>query len=82
LASLHPFVRQPHAGKVDGMKTPQQSKIPITEFKKLLGTAASRLSESEIEYLRDWEERLADIFFDWWLRKRNSRPEVAGLPEE
>lgn len=82
LASLTPFAQQRQAGKVGGVETSHQSKIPIPEFKKLLGTAASGLSESEIEYLRDWEDRLADIFFDWWLRKRNSRPEVAELPEE
>ena len=36
LASLPPFVRPGHAGKVDGMKTPQQlSREAIEEFKAL-----------------------------------------------
>jgi hypothetical protein len=64
------------------MEAQQQSKIPIPEFKKLLGTAAAGLSESEIERLRDLEDRLADIVFAAWLRNRNSQPEVAELPKE
>jgi len=63
------------------VKAPRPAKIPIGEFKELLGVAASGLSDSEIEDLRDWEDRLADIVFDWWLRKRNSPPEMAELPE-
>jgi hypothetical protein len=81
LASQTVFVRQGQAGKVDGMKTSQQSKIPIPEFRKLLGSAASGLSDSEIEHLRDLEDRLADIVFDSWLRNRNSQPGVAKLSE-
>jgi hypothetical protein len=55
--------------------------IPINEFKKLLGTAASGLSDAEIEHIRNLEVRLADIIFDVWLRKRNSQPEIAKKPE-
>jgi len=51
--------------------------IPLHEFKKLLGTAAADLSDAEIERLRDLEDRLADILFDAWLRKRNQQPDVA-----
>jgi hypothetical protein len=61
------------------METPQQPKIPISEFKKLLGSAAAGLSDSEIERLRDLEDRLADIVFDSWLRKRNPQPGTAEL---
>ena len=63
------------------MKTSQQSKISITEFKKLLGSVASGLSDSEIERLRDLEDRLADIVFDSWLRKRNPQLGMAELSE-
>jgi hypothetical protein len=59
---------------VNGVETSQQPKIPISEFKKLLGSAASGLSDSEIERLRDLEDRLADIVFDSWLRNRNPQP--------
>jgi hypothetical protein len=63
------------------MKTSQQSKISITEFQKLLGSVASELSDSEIERLRDLEDRLADIVFDSWLRKRNPQSGTAELSE-
>lgn len=55
--------------------------IPIHEFKKLLGAAATDLSDVEIERLRDLEDRLADILFDAWLRKRNQQPDVAKKSE-
>jgi hypothetical protein len=55
--------------------------IPLHEFKKLLGTAALGLSDAEIERLRDMEDRLADIIFDAWLRKRNQQPDVAKKSE-
>ena len=51
--------------------------IPLHEFKKLLGAAAADLSDAEMERLRDLEDRLADILFDAWLRKRNQQPDVA-----
>jgi len=63
------------------METSRQPKIPIAEFKKLLGPAAAELSDSEIERLRDLEDRLADIVFDSWLRNRNSQPGVAKVSE-
>ena len=55
--------------------------IPFHEFKKLLGPAASGLSNAEIERLQDLEIRLADIIFDAWLRKRNQSPDVANKSE-
>lgn len=39
------------------------------------------MSEVEIERIRDIEDRLADIIFDTWLRKRNSQAKVAEAPE-
>jgi hypothetical protein len=68
--------------KVSGVEISGQSKISIPEFKKLLGSAAAGLSDAEIERVRDLEDRLADIIFDSWLRKRNSPPGVAKLSEE
>jgi len=68
--------------KVSDVESSRQPKIPIQEFKKLLGPAASGLSDSEIERLRDLEDRLADIVFDSWLRNRNSQPELAKLSEQ
>jgi hypothetical protein len=66
---------------VGGMETSQRSKIPIPKFKKLLGPAASGLSDSEIEHLRDLEDRLADIVFDSWLRNRNPQQIMVKLSE-
>lgn len=51
--------------------------IPLHEFKKLLGNTASGLSDADVERLRDLEDRLADIVFDAWLRKRNAPPKMA-----
>lgn len=55
--------------------------IPLSEFKKLPGIAALGLSDAEIERLRDMQDRLADIVFDAWLRKRNPPPELAKPTE-
>jgi hypothetical protein len=63
------------------VETPQQSKIPLPEFKKLLGSAAADLSDSEIERLRDLEDRLADIVFDSWLRNHNPHSKMAKISE-
>ena len=55
--------------------------IPLSEFKKLPGIAALGLSDADIERLRGIEDRLADIVFDAWLRKRNPPAELAEPPE-
>jgi hypothetical protein len=51
--------------------------IPLEEFKKSLGSIADTLTEEEILALREKLDRLADIVFDMWLRKRNG----PGKPE-
>lgn len=56
--------------------------IPFLEFKKLLGDAGTILSNEEVESIRDTEERLADILFDSWLRKRNSPAEIVKSDEK
>ena len=55
--------------------------IPLSEFKKLPGIAALGLSDADIERLRGIEDRLADIVFDAWLRKRNPPAELAKPPK-
>jgi hypothetical protein len=80
-ASIAVFKCFLRGSKVSDVKAPHQHKIPISEFKKLLGSAASGLSDSEIERLRDLEDRLADIVFDSWLRNRNPQPDMAKLSE-
>jgi hypothetical protein len=56
--------------------------IPFLEFKKLLGDTGTILSNEEVESIRDTEERLADILFDSWLRKRNSPAEIVKSDEK
>jgi hypothetical protein len=51
--------------------------IPLEEFKKSLGPLADTLSEAEILALREQLDRLADVVFDMWLRKRNGPNEPA-----
>jgi hypothetical protein len=48
-------------------------KIPCVEFRRLLGKAATGLSDAEVERMRDWSDRMADFVFDYWLRKRNGK---------
>ena len=45
--------------------------IPLPDFKRILGSTANNLSDKQIEAIRDAQDRLADIFFDSWLRERN-----------
>jgi hypothetical protein len=49
----------------------------LEEFKKSLGPIADTLSEEEILALREQLDRLADIVFDSWLRKRNGPDDPA-----
>ena len=57
-------------------------KIPVREFRKLLGKAAIGLSDAEVEHMRDLADRFANIVFDAWLRERNSPPNVVELPND
>jgi hypothetical protein len=41
------------------------------EFKKALGQAAENYTEQQLEWLRDFCDRFADLFFDAWLSGRN-----------
>jgi hypothetical protein len=82
LACLPPFIQHSYTDNVSRVKTPESFQIPLPEFRKLLGEAAIDLSDAELEKLREWEERFADIFFDWWLRKRNREVGLPESPEE
>jgi hypothetical protein len=64
------------------MESRPDQKMPLSEARKLLGEAGVGLSDAEIEYLRDWAERFADLFFDWWLRNRKSWPQLAETAEK
>jgi hypothetical protein len=64
------------------MQKSPDPKIPLVEFKKLLGTLASGRSEAEIEQMREIEYRLANIIFDSWLRNRKRPPELAEISDK
>ena len=46
--------------------------IPSNEFKNHLGPLAEKLTEEQIENLRQLEDKLADLFFDSWLENINA----------
>jgi hypothetical protein len=45
--------------------------ITLPDFKKLLGPYGESLSDEKIEQLFAMEQKIADIFIDQWLEKRN-----------
>jgi len=47
--------------------------IALEEFKDSLGPLASSLTPEEIIKLRDLEDRIADVVFDGWIKKRRIR---------
>jgi hypothetical protein len=46
--------------------------LEFDEFKKSLGDEADGFSDEELEHVRDVGYKLADAFFEQWLRKRNA----------
>lgn len=46
--------------------------VGLEEFKKALGDKAKHLSEPEILKIRELQDKLADSYFDMWLKKRNN----------
>ena len=47
--------------------------ISLPEFRKLLSPAADALSDEEVGRIREAEYQLAEVIFEFWLRKKNSR---------
>lgn len=52
--------------------------ISLPQFKTLLGPLAQKLTDEQVECLRDMEYQFADAIFEKWLRERNSYPQ--GVP--
>lgn len=46
--------------------------IPFEDYKRLLGSSAQGMSDAEIEQLRNLHYEWADMFFDGWLKSKNS----------
>lgn len=45
--------------------------IALADFKKALGTLNEELSEEEILKLRENQDKMAEVFFDLWLKTTN-----------
>lgn len=41
--------------------------IPFNKFKTILGKSGSQMTDEEIKQLRDFQDKLADSLFDFWL---------------
>ena len=46
--------------------------VSFAEFKHALGPAAKKYTDLQIEEMRRVCDRLADAFFDAWLREKNT----------
>lgn len=45
--------------------------LSAEQFKEALGSAAEKYSEDQLEWMRLFCDRFADLFFTSWLRGRN-----------
>ena len=50
----------------------EATELSFDDFKKSLGLGANKYSDEEIERMRIICDRIADLFFDSWLNKKNS----------
>ncbi|MEK7113464.1 MAG: hypothetical protein AAB873_01415 [Patescibacteria group bacterium] len=48
------------------------TELSFEEFKKSLGPESSKYTDEQIEQMRITCDRIADLFFDNWLREKNS----------
>ena len=49
-----------------------KSPTDLSKFRRSLGVKGVGLSDDEIMKIYEFQDRLADIVFDNWLRKRNN----------
>ncbi|MDB5204924.1 MAG: hypothetical protein JWP09_952 [Candidatus Taylorbacteria bacterium] len=49
----------------------QNTGVSFYDFKKALGPTANNLTDLEIEHIRVICDKVADAFFDKWLRDKN-----------
>jgi hypothetical protein len=50
--------------------------LSTEEFKQALGQTAENYTEHQLEWMRTFCDRFADLFFDSWLKERNVHNEV------
>jgi hypothetical protein len=60
----------------DSLSSLTTMSLSLSEFKKLIGSLADKLTEDQIEWLYDAELKIADAIIDWWLHKRNASREI------
>ena len=56
--------------------------LSAEQFKEALGSAAEKYSEDQLEWMRLFCDRFADLFFTAWLRGRNMHNVVNDNDEE
>lgn len=54
------------------------TRISFDDFKKSLGESSTKYSDEQIEQIRGAFDKMADIFFDDWLYRRNAHNVVTG----
>lgn len=57
----------------DKLAESASSELSFDAFKKALGSAALKYSDTEIERMRAVCDKFADAFFDGWLKRRNEQ---------
>ena len=55
------------------MRIAQIKMIPLQEYKDVLGPLADTLTEEEILKVRDNQDKMAEIFFNMWIKERNKK---------
>ena len=57
--------------------------IPLSTYREKLGEKSAKMSDAELEKLRDLQYKLADIIIDMWIEKFKGSPGVdkSGVAE-
>ena len=56
--------------------------LSVEEFKTALGSAAAEYSLEEIERMRDFCDRFADLLFGTWLKRKNGHNVSTNYEED
>ena len=56
----------------DQVKLSVSKSLSFEDFKKSLGQSANKYTDDQIENMRIACDKIADLFFDTWLNKRNA----------
>jgi len=64
------YYNQPTKKPVSTLKN--NTGVPFDNFKKSLGQTANKYTDEQIEQMRLDCDKIADLVFDAWLKKRNA----------